>query len=88
MDFLGFIDERMLILIAVLIAIGRFMKKAPNIQNWVIPFTLLFLGIIGACGIAGLSVNGVFQGVLASFTAVFSYESFKALREGTEKKDG
>lgn len=87
MEFVNYVVKQAIVLIPALIAIGAILKATPKIPNWLIPYILLACGIGGAIGIMGVSINAAIQGILVTGVSVYGYEAFKALREGTEKKD-
>lgn len=72
-----FIMENVLYLVPMLIVLGKIIKEIPKIPNWLIPFTLLVLGVIAANAILGWSVPATVQGVLVAGTAVFGNQAWK-----------
>lgn len=83
-ELIEFIDPAVLVVVPVLIALGRMMKKTPNMKNWMIPYILTAIGVVLATsiyvlndGVQGLSIlNGILQGVLASAAAVYVYQLY------------
>lgn len=76
MDFTSFLIDKMLILVPVLYVIGMMIKSTPKVKDWLIPWIILGLGLIGAVAI-GLSsgipiVDAVIQGVLVAGVTVFT----------------
>lgn len=87
---LQFVRPELLILVAVLWCLGFFLKKAPWFQEeWMIPFILLFLGMvlavlyIGIVLVEGFSaaaiISGICQGILVAALAVLINEAGKQL---------
>lgn len=76
MDFTSFLIDKMLILVPVLYVIGMMIKSTPKVKDWLIPWIILGLGLIGAVAI-GLSsgvpiVDAIIQGVLVAGVTVFT----------------
>lgn len=69
MDFIQFIPEQLLILVATLGGLGVLLKSTPNISDWLIPYILLVIGIVFSIFLTGVNVNAVMQGAIASFCA-------------------
>lgn len=83
-DLIELITEQALILIPVLYIIGILLKNTPKLKDWLIPYILLVLGIVGSVSIIGLTVQAVIQGILVAGAAVFSHQLIK---QTTDKKD-
>ena len=73
----GYILEHCLVLIPALWVIGALMKNTPKVPNWLIPYVLLVCGVVGACFLVGLTVDGVVQGVLVAGVAVLGHQLLK-----------
>lgn len=84
MDIIKFVTEQALILIPVLYVVGTLLKSTPKIQDWLIPYILLVLGIGGSIALMGLNVGAVIQGVLVSGATVLSNQLVK---QAVEKKE-
>lgn len=82
MDILKYVNDQALILIPVLYIIGMFIKSTPKIPDWLIPFILLAIGILGSFALLGVSIQSVVQGILVSGTAVYTNQLIK---QGTLK---
>ena len=82
MDFQQYLIDKALILIPCLLIIGQVIKTIPKVPNWIIPFVLLILGIIGGMFLVGFDINGVIQGILVAGTAVFGNQLWKQGAEG------
>ena len=88
-DLLQYIDSSLIILVAVIYGLGLFLKKLPNINDWLIPFILLFASIIlvisyiafiqGNGITESVIVNGVVQGILVASVAVFGNQLLKQI---------
>lgn len=77
MDLISYIVSEGLILIPVLYIIGLVIKQTPKIQDWLIPYILGALGILGAVSLMGLSVQSVIQGILIAGAAVYTNQTIK-----------
>ncbi len=77
------------ILIPVLYIIGVFLKKIPKLADWIIPWILLGLGIIGAFFLAGMSFDGILQGILIAGVTVLANQLYKqtAIKSKDTQKD-
>lgn len=73
----GYILEHCLVLIPALWVIGVLLKNTPKVPNWLIPYVLLVCGVVGACFLVGLTVDGVVQGVLVAGVAVLGHQLLK-----------
>ena len=76
----GFLVEEALILIPVLMIIGKILKDLVVFPNKWIPLFLLPLGVLGAVGLMGISLQGVIQGVLVTGMAVYGNQLFKQIK--------
>lgn len=79
-----FLIDKALVLIPCLLIIGAILKNTPVLPNWVIPYIMLGLGIIGGIAIIGFSAEGFVQGILVAGTAVFAHQLVKNTCEGIE----
>jgi len=77
MNLLDFIIKDSYILVPVLYVIGVFLKRTPKIPDWLIPWILLGLGMIGAFFLSGMKLSGVLQGVLVAGVTVFANQLYK-----------
>ena len=78
MEFLyDYIIEQALIVVPVLLVIGQVLKNIPKIQDWLIPYILLLLGVLFTIGIMGINIQAIVQGVLVSGAAVFANQLYK-----------
>lgn len=83
MDLIKFVPEHLMILVVGIFIIGTFLKKTPKINDWLIPWILLVLGIIGSIALNNsLSVTSIIQGVICSGCAVLTNQLFKQTTEG------
>lgn len=81
MEIINFIVNEALILIPALYIVGKIITKTDKIPNKYIPLILLPLGILGALGIMGLSVQAVVQGVLITGAAVYGNQLYKQMKK-------
>lgn len=77
MDILKYIVEEALIVIPVLWVIGKLLKDIPKIQNWLIPWILLVIGVVATMGIMGFTIESAIQGVLVAGASVFGHQLLK-----------
>lgn len=78
MDLLTeYLLDEALIIIPVLFVIGRVIKETPRAKDWVIPYILLFIGILLSTFTLGFSADAVMQGILTAGAAVFGNELIK-----------
>lgn len=80
MDFAQFIKEGNLYIIAVIYALGMFVKISA-VKDKLIPFILLVVGIVLSLLVNGLNVDSAMQGVLCSASAVFINQLVKQAKE-------
>lgn len=84
MDIIKFVTEQALILIPVLYIIGMLLKNTPKIKDWLIPYILLALGIVGAVSLMGFTVQAIIQGILVSGATVLGNQLIKQVTQKTE----
>ena len=84
MDIIKYISDEALILIPALYVIGMLLKGTPKVQDWLIPYILLVLGILGAIGILGISVKAVIQGILVTGATVLTNQLIKQVKSKKE----
>ena len=76
MDFTSYLIDKMLVLVPVLYIIGMMIKSTPKVKDWLIPWIILGLGLIGAVGIgitAGIPiVDAIIQGILVAGVTVIT----------------
>lgn len=77
MDFTQYISQNALILVPVLYIIGIIIKNSDEIKDKYIPAILLVIGILGAVGIMGISVDSIIQGVLVTGVSVYTNQLIK-----------
>jgi len=86
MDIMGYIAEKMIVVIPVLWIVGIAVKKTERIPNNWIPLILLALG--AALGVAMLgSVDGLIQGVLCGGASVGLHQAQSQLRKGDNENE-
>lgn len=74
-----YIIDNALILVPALLVIGAIIKNTQVVKDKFIPVILLVLGIAGAYGLLGISVESTIQGILVSGVSVFSSQMVKQL---------
>ncbi len=88
MEFLyDYIIEQALIVVPVLLVIGQALKNTPKMQDWLIPYILLVVGVTFTIGLMGFTMQSIVQGVLVSVAAAFSNQLYKQYsdKEGNGK---
>jgi hypothetical protein len=88
MDLMNYIVSEAYILIPVLYVIGVFLKKIPNIKDWLIPWILLGLGMLGGFFLSGMQLSGILQGVLVAGATVFTNQLYKQTVEKSQEDPG
>ena len=69
--------EQALILVPVLMFFGYLLKRTPRVPNWLIPWVLMVLGVIGGLFVIGLGLEGALQGIIAAGVAVYSHQLYR-----------
>jgi hypothetical protein len=77
MDLMDYIVKDAYILVPVLYVIGIFLKRTPKIPDWLIPWILMGLGMIGGFFLSGMRLGGILQGVLVTGVTVFANQLYK-----------
>lgn len=86
MKIMDYIIEDAYILIPVLYILGMFLKSTPKIKNWMIPWILLGVGVIGGFFMSDMKADGILQGVLVTGTAVFANQLYKQTKDKKRRK--
>ncbi|MGC5326630.1 phage holin family protein [Brevibacillus sp. SYSU BS000544] len=61
-----------------LLVIGYFLKKTPMVKDWLIPWILVGIGIVLACGVLkGITVVAIIQGVLVAGATSLTHQLWK-----------
>ena len=87
-DIVQFFRPETFLIAAVLWCLGKFLKKAPEMPDWAIPFVLLVVGLVlapiyillimeTAYTVGAAIVSGLIQGLFAASMAVFGNETLK-----------
>lgn len=71
-----YLVDQALILVPALLIVGTVLKSTPRLSDWVIPWILMGLGILGGLAVASFSADGAIQGILASGLAVLGYQLY------------
>lgn len=82
MDIMQYITQEALILIPVLWIIGAILKATPKIADWIIPYVLVAVGLIGAILLMGSTPQAYIQGILVAGAAVLGHQLVKQAKEG------
>lgn len=65
------------ILIPVLYILGMFLKETPIVPDFLIPWILLGLGMIGGFFLGGMKFEGLLQGILVAGVTVMTNQLYK-----------
>lgn len=76
-NLIKFVPEQLLILVAALYVVGMFLKKTPKVQDWIIPWILLVLGVAFSISIMGINATSILQGIICSFGAIATNQFVK-----------
>lgn len=77
MDIMSYISQQALVLVPILYIIGMVLKSTPKVSDWLIPYILGGLGIIGAFLLLGVNIQSVIQGILAAGASVYVNQAIK-----------
>jgi len=77
MDIMSYITQQALVLVPILYIIGMVLKSTPKVSDWLIPYILGGLGIIGAFLLLGVNIQSVIQGILAAGASVYVNQAIK-----------
>lgn len=86
MQIIDYIVKEVYILFPVLYIIGVFLKRTPKLADWLIPWILLGLGMLGGFFVAEMSVHGILQGILVAGASVFTNQLYKQMKHGINGK--
>ena len=75
-NIMDYIVSESYILIPVLYVVGLFLKKTPKIPDWLIPWILLGVSMLGGFFLAGMSIRGLLQGILVAGVTVFANQLY------------
>lgn len=76
-DLANYVVKDAYILIPVLYVIGMLLKRTPKLADWLIPWILLALGMVGGFFLGDMQIRGLIQGVLVTGVTVFSNQLYK-----------
>lgn len=80
-----YMTDKAIIVVVALLVIGYVLKKTPKVADWMIPWLLILLGIVMACGLLGaVSIVNVVQGILAAGTATLTHQLWKQTKDKRE----
>ncbi|MFA9555691.1 phage holin family protein [Evansella sp. AB-rgal1] len=77
MGLLEYIKDGVLYLIPALLILGRILKATPYIEDWLIPYILLGIGIGLSTWILGFKAESIVQGILVTGASVYGYQLMK-----------
>lgn len=88
MDVMQYIPAELGILVVALYIIGMLLKRTPKVADWLIPWILLVLGIIGSVAVrCQISAQAVLQGIIASAGAGLGNQLIKQTMIGFSKPE-
>jgi len=80
MEVMNFVTDSMIILIPALYSVGYVIKHTKYVKDKNIPAILMMIGILGAIGLGGVSVDSVVQGILVAGATVLGNETVKQFK--------
>lgn len=80
-----YLIEEALIVIPVLLILGKIIKGTPNVKDWLIPYILLVIGIVGTVGLLGFNIDAILQGVLVTGASILIHQGYKQAKEGIDQ---
>lgn len=81
MEFMKFIPEQLMILVACIYVLGEACKRYPNLNNKYIPIVLLAFGIVFSVWMQDMNPTAILQGILCWGTAIGLNETIKQLKK-------
>lgn len=71
------IHEQLTIVVPALLIIGYALKRTPKVQDWVIVWILLTVGVIASGYTIGFTVSGIANGIIAAGAAITTHQVYK-----------
>ena len=71
------IHQQLVLVVPALMIIGYALKQTPFINDWLILWILLILGVTASLLTIGLTVNGFANGVIAAGAAITTHQAYK-----------
>ncbi|WNF35631.1 phage holin family protein [Bacillaceae bacterium IKA-2] len=71
------IHEQLTFVIPALLIIGYALKRTPKVQDWVIVWVLLTIGVIASGLTIGFTVSGIANGIIAAGAAITTHQAYK-----------
>lgn len=84
MDFIQFIPEQLLILVAAIYVLGICLKNVEIIKDRYIPVILIILSIVLSVSMQGFSATSIVQGMLCWGAAIGINQTGKQIKKGDE----
>lgn len=82
-----YMADKALVVVVLLLIIGYVLKRTPHVQDWMIPWALIALGIFLACVVLqALTAESVVQGILAAGIATLTHQLWKQTTD--KRKEG
>ncbi|MFC4305815.1 phage holin family protein [Cohnella boryungensis] len=82
----GFIDTRLVIVLAACWVIGYGLKRTPSVPDWSILYIVITAAVLLTGGVIGYTVEAIVQGIIVGAVAVAGHQAFKQAREGAVGK--
>lgn len=80
------INPSLLIVVAACWVLGVILKQTPNFPSWSIAYIIPVIAVLFSCGLLGISMESIIQGILAGSFAVFGHQLVKQGKEGAKKE--
>lgn len=71
------IHEQLAIVVPALLIIGYALKRTPKVQDWMIVWILLTIGVIASGYTIGFTVSGIANGIIAAGAAITTHQAYK-----------
>lgn len=82
-NFVDYLEPNAVILVVALYAVGLLLKQTTLLKDKYIPLLLLTLSLIASISQYGITINAIYQGIIATAVAVFTHQIYKQ-----SKKEG
>lgn len=79
------IHPQLVMVVPALLILGYALKHTPKVQDWMIIWILLLLGIIASALKLGFTVNGIANGMIAAGAAITTHQAIKQSFESRRK---
>ncbi|MDF0726274.1 phage holin family protein [Cytobacillus sp. S13-E01] len=80
------IHPQLVLVVPALLILGYALKNTPKVQDWMIIWILLLLGIMASILKLGFTVNGIANGMIAAGAAITTHQAIKQSFRSHRKK--